>query len=66
MSAFAGRCAGCGVPGRIATIAADPDPADQRPVLHLVFGGPDKGPTLLCPRCRLQEVANPIPHPPAS
>ena len=44
-------CCTCGTIGRLSL--ADPDPADQRPVLRIVFNArPDGRPGLVCPRCR--------------
>jgi hypothetical protein len=47
------RCRGCGVVGRLSL--ADPDRADRRPVLKIVFGGPNDRPQLLCSLCEPAE-----------
>jgi hypothetical protein len=43
-------CAGCGVPGRISTIVSGGH-VGHRPVLRVVFGGPNEAPRLLCALC---------------
>ena len=43
-------CAGCGLPGRPATIAAD----DPRPVLRVVFRGDPPRAELACELCRAE------------
>lgn len=40
------HCAACGTIGRLSL--ADPDPADERPVLRITWPGA----RLLCPQCR--------------
>jgi hypothetical protein len=48
------RCRGCNVIGRLSL--ADPDPRDERPVLRIVWGGPNDKPRLLCNLCSPADV----------
>jgi hypothetical protein len=58
------RCSGCGIEGRVSTIAVEP--RDQRPVLTIVFDYQQSGrPVLVCQLCRDAE-ALPTPRPRAS